>query len=769
MSSLLDQLNPQQRAAVEVTEGPLLILAGAGSGKTRVITYRIAHLITACRVAPESILAVTFTNKAADQMKERVQALLSDASGAADSALRKAEDPAGKADRSVPHYQETSPLISTFHSFCVRVLRRNIDRLGYTRRFSIYDEDDQQRVIKASIRELWLSEEFTSPRGVLSRISHAKNRGATPEALYEQAADPSTEKLASVYELYERRLRQANALDFDDLLLRTVALFDAVPDVRDWYNSRFRYILVDEYQDTNRIQYRLIRQLTRAHHNLCVVGDEDQSIYRWRGADIENILSFEKDYPETRIIRLEQNYRSTQLILDAATAVVSNNRARKGKTLWTRRGTGLRVGLYEASDGDQEAQFVAGEVERALAEEPDKHFGVLYRTNAQSRVLEEAMRGRGLPYRLVGGFSFYARAEIKDALAYARLASNLRDSALFVRIVNSPARGIGATTLSTLEGLARERGMSLWETLEQELIHPSGLPPRALRSLQGFHAIVSELASEQERLPISEFFKNLLERTGYLEVLQQEGSTESKDRVENLMELVNAAAEADERGESLSEFLDRASLVSDADEYDERARVTLMTLHTAKGLEFSRVYLVGLEEGLLPHTLSGFEEAGIEEERRLCYVGMTRAQDRLVVSRAKFRRFFGYESLEPTKPSRFLREIPTHLFEYVRQGETVSKPRREWQNALNSVEGVEGFLNQRGFTSQKRSGSRGLSFSPPAKKLRWKLGTQVRHPKFGLGTVIECEGEGEDTRLTVSFPGYGRKKIVEKYAPLERV
>ena len=769
MSSLLDQLNPQQRAAVEVTEGPLLILAGAGSGKTRVITYRIAHLITACRVAPESILAVTFTNKAADQMKERVQALLSDASGAADSALRKAEDPAGKADRSVPHYQETSPLISTFHSFCVRVLRRNIDRLGYTRRFSIYDEDDQQRVIKASIRELWLSEEFTSPRGVLSRISHAKNRGATPEALYEQAADPSTEKLASVYELYERRLRQANALDFDDLLLRTVALFDAVPDVRDWYNSRFRYILVDEYQDTNRIQYRLIRQLTRAHHNLCVVGDEDQSIYRWRGADIENILSFEKDYPETRIIRLEQNYRSTQLILDAATAVVSNNRARKGKTLWTRRGTGLRVGLYEASDGDQEAQFVAGEVERALAEEPDKHFGVLYRTNAQSRVLEEAMRGRGIPYRLVGGFSFYARAEIKDALAYARLASNLRDSALFVRIVNSPARGIGATTLSTLEGLARERGMSLWETLEQELIHPSGLPPRALRSLQGFHAIVSELASEQERLPISEFFKNLLERTGYLEVLQQEGSTESKDRVENLMELVNAAAEADERGESLSEFLDRASLVSDADEYDERARVTLMTLHTAKGLEFSRVYLVGLEEGLLPHKLSGFEEADVEEERRLCYVGMTRAQDRLVVSRAKFRRFFGYESLEPTKPSRFLGEIPSHLFEYLRPGETASKPRREWEEALNSVERVEDFLNQRGLSSQKRSGSRGLSFSPPAKKQRWKLGTHVRHAKFGLGTVIECEGEGEDTRLTVSFPGYGRKKMVEKYAALERV
>jgi DNA helicase II / ATP-dependent DNA helicase PcrA len=766
MISLLDQLNPQQRAAVEATEGPLLILAGAGSGKTRVITYRIAYLIRTRRMAPESILAVTFTNKAADQMKERVKALLSAPSGARDGELCEAEESGADADRSPPRHGERSPLISTFHSFCVRVLRRNIDRLGYTRQFSIYDEDDQQRVIKTSIKNLGLSEEFTSPRGVLSRISYAKNRGVTPQALYAQAADPSTEKVASLYDLYEGTLRQANALDFDDLLLKTVALFDAAPEVCDWYNRRFRYILVDEYQDTNRIQYRLIRQITRAHHNLCVVGDEDQSIYRWRGADIENILSFEKDYRETRIIRLEQNYRSTQLILDAAIAVVSNNQARKGKTLWTKRGTGHRVGLYEAQDADQEAGFVALEVERALREEPDKHFGVLYRTNAQSRVLEEAMRGRGIPYRLVGGFSFYARAEIKDALAYARLASNLRDSASFVRIVNVPARGVGATTLSTLEALARERSLSLWETLEQELTHPSGLPPRALKSLQSFHAIVSELASDRERQPISEFFKNVLERTEYLEILEQEGTPESEDRVENLMELINAAAEADERGETLSEFLDRSSLVSDADQYDERARLTLMTLHTAKGLEFSRVYLVGLEEGLLPHKLSGLEEAGVEEERRLCYVGMTRAQDRLVVSRAKFRRFFGYESLEPTKPSRFLREIPAHLFEYLGPEETAPKPRREWQNALNSVEGVEGFLNRRGFTSQKRSG---LSFSPPIKKLRWKLGTQVRHAKFGLGTVIECEGEGEDTRLTVSFPGYGRKKMVEKYASLERV
>jgi DNA helicase II / ATP-dependent DNA helicase PcrA len=793
MTSLLDQLNPQQTAAVEATEGPLLILAGAGSGKTRVITYRIAYLIRARSVAPESILAVTFTNKAADQMKERVQGLLASGRDSGSAVRGSASKPRSgsfpvasgapgvegstlfptfdskPAPRAANPEFRSLPLISTFHSFCVRVLRREIERLGYTRQFSIYDEDDQQRLIKASIREVGLSEEFTSPRSVLSRISYAKNGGVTPQALYEQAVDPSTEKLASVYDLYQRKMRQANALDFDDLLLKTVALFDAAPEACDWYDRRFRYILVDEYQDTNRIQYRLIRQLTRTHHNLCVVGDEDQSIYRWRGADIENILSFEKDYPETRIIRLEQNYRSTQLILDAATAVVSHNRARKGKMLWTNRGAGERIGLYEASDADEEAEFVSSEVERALSEEPDKHFGVLYRTNAQSRVLEEAMRRRGIPYRLVGGFSFYARAEIKDALAYARLASNLRDSASFVRIVNTPARGIGATTLSALEALARERSLSLWEALEQELARPSGLPPRALRSLESFRTIVRGLASELERLPISEFFKSLLERTQYLEVLRQEGSPESEDRLENLMELVNAAAGADERGESLSEFLDGAALVSDADEYDERARVTLMTLHTAKGLEFSRVYLVGLEEGLLPHKLSGFEDAAIEEERRLCYVGMTRAQDRLVVSRAESRRFFGYESLEPTDPSRFLGEIPGHLIEYLAPGVTASKPRKIWEDALNSVESVDGFLKQRGYSSQKRRGSGGLSFSPPAKKRRWKLGTQVRHAKYGLGTVVECDGEGDDTRLTISFPGYGRKKMVEKYASLERV
>jgi len=747
MSWLLDQLNPQQRAAVEATEGPLLILAGAGSGKTRVITYRIAFLIEARRVAPQSILAVTFTNKAADQMKDRVRGLLATARdsglGVRGSAFASrgdggllAQDDSGlnipdsraaqgseartpnpepqtvrQGDSRLRIPDSRSPLISTFHSFCVRVLRSHIDRLGYTRDFSIYDEDDQQRIIKAGISELGLREVFSSPRGALSRITRAKNRGLTPRALYEQAADPLTEKLASLYDLYQRNLLQANALDFDDLLLDTVKLFEVAPDVCDGYNRRFRYILVDEYQDTNRVQYRLIRQLTRAHHNLCVVGDEDQSIYSWRGADIENILSFERDYPETHVIRLEQNYRSTQLILDAATAVVSNNRARKGKTLWTKRGKGHHVGLYEAEDAEEEADFVAGEVERALAQDdsifkiPDSRergrtpappgSGVLYRTNAQSRVLEEAMRRRGLPYRLVGGFGFYGRAEIKDALAYARLATNLRDSASLLRIVNTPARGVGAATVSALETRARERTLSLWETLEQELTQPGGLPPRALKSLAGFHAIVSELASEHERLTISEFFKSLLERTRYLEVLRKEGTPDAEDRTENLMELVNAAAEAEERGETLSEFLDHASLVSDADGYDERARVTLMTLHNAKGLEFSQVYLVGLEEGLLPHKLSGFGEAAIEEERRLCYVGMTRAQDRLVVSWAESRRSFGYESFESTERSRFLGEIPEHLIEHLTPERTWAKPRQIWEDAPNSLESVDRFLKQR--------------------------------------------------------------------------
>jgi DNA helicase-2/ATP-dependent DNA helicase PcrA len=739
MSHLLDQLNTQQRAAVEHTEGPALILAGAGSGKTRVITYRIAYLISEKGIAPASILAVTFTNKAADQMKERVARLLSE-------------------------NLETWPHISTFHSFCVRVLRRGIDQLGYSRDFSIYDEDDQARVVKAAIQELGLSDLVASPRAALARISYAKNRGWTPEEIYRRAADPASERLASLFERYERKLRDSNALDFDDLLLKTVELFYQAPAVCEEYNRRFRYVLVDEYQDTNRIQYQLIRQLTLAQQNLCAVGDEDQSIYRWRGADIENILNFEKDYPKTSIIRLEQNYRSTQVILDAATAVVSRNVARKGKTLWTDRAGGVRVGLYEAGDAEEEALFVAGEIQRALAEEAAT-MAVLYRTNAQSRLFEEALRRLGIDYRLVGGFSFYERAEVKDILAYARLATNLRDSAALLRILNTPPRGIGSTTVGALDVSARRGKLSLWEALEQELAVKL-LPARTLRALAGFYELIRQLVAAREQLSLSGFFRELLDRTRYVEMLRQENTPEAEGRIENLQELVNAAADAEERGETPGEFLDHAALVSDADDYDERARVTLMTLHSAKGLEFSVVFLAGLEEGLFPHKLSLDDEAALEEERRLCYVGMTRARDRLILTRGRSRRSYARDDYDSTRASRFLGEVPADLLEPLSGAFSASKPRTLWENAVNSPLEVDRFLRERGRAPAKRSG--GLRFGVPRSSSRWKLGTLVRHPKFGLGTVLGCEGDGDDTKLTVSFPDHGTKKFVERYASLEK-
>ncbi len=734
MPSFLDRLNPAQRKAVELTEGPLLVLAGAGSGKTRVITTRVAHLILNLGVEPARILAVTFTNKAAAQMKERVAALL-DGGGV-----------------------DGSPTISTFHSFCVRVLRRDIDRLGYHRDFSIYDEDDQQRLMKASTRELGLSEEALPARAAQSRISHAKNRGISPAELYRQAADATTEKLASVYERYEKKLRESNALDFDDLLLKTVELFDRAPDIRARYNEWFRYLLVDEYQDTNRVQYRLIRALTEDHQNICVVGDEDQSIYRWRGADIENILSFEKDFPRAQIIRLEQNYRSTQLILDAASAVVAHNRARIGKKLWSDQTEGDRVALYAAYDADEEAHFVTDDLASALAANPEATVAVLYRTNAQSRPFEEALRRNGIAYQMVGGFRFYERAEVKDAMAYARLAVNARDSAAFLRIVNVPSRGAGASTIAALQSSAQRRSISLWEALDEGL-RENSLPPRAHKAMRCFHDIVSRLAADHTALTLSEFFKAVLDRTGYLNMLETENTPEAQGRIENLQELVNAAAEAEGRGEALAEFLDHAALLSGADQYNEHSRVTLMTLHTAKGLEFNTVYLAGLEEGLFPHKLSQMEDAAIEEERRLCYVGMTRARERLVLTWASHRRAYGEDYLRTTRPSRFLSELPSPLIEPVSSNAGAPKTKSVWGDAVNSVAGIHDFFGK------KQGPALG---GPGGRSGGWKLGVRVRHPKYGLGTIVDSEGDGQDLKLTVSFPGYGRKKLIEKYASLER-
>lgn len=735
MLSFMDRLNPEQKHAVESTEGPVLILAGAGSGKTRVITYRIAYLIQNMGIAPENILAVTFTNKAADQMRQRVQGLLGEAAPSA------------------------RPHISTFHSFCVRVLRSDINRIGFSRNFSIYDEDDQERIIRATMSELGLTEQLLTPRAAAYRISHAKSRMIEPAELYRIAPDASTEKLASVYERYEKKLREANALDFDDLLLKAVALLEEAPDLCEAYNRYFRYVMVDEYQDTNRIQYQLIRLLTRLQRNICVVGDEDQSIYRWRGADIENILNFEKDFPRARIIRLERNYRSTQIILDAASAVVSHNRARIGKELWSDRKTGRLLEVFEAYDADEEAGFVAEQVHRTLEEDSDGTVGVLFRTNAQSRLFEEALQRMGTAYEVVGGFRFYERAEIKDALAYARLAINPSDSVALARIINSPPRGIGAATVSALQAAASKDNLTLWEALERILAEKT-IPSRALKALSSFEAVMRHLMEDQASMTLSEFFRSIFDRTGYLKILEAENLPEAQGRIENLQELANAAREAEERGETLASFLDHAALVSDSDEYSERARVTLMTLHTAKGLEFSTVILTGMEEGLFPHKLSLSEQAGIEEERRLCYVGMTRAKNRLVLTWASRRRAYGEGYFRSTQPSRFLREIPSTL----REEKTSSKPRVEWSNALNSLDRIEDFIKSR------RGSLQGMESSSRANvSRRWKRGTQVRHPKYGLGTVLECEDDGEDSKLTVSFPGYGRKKLVERYASLERL
>ncbi len=1080
--SFLDELNPQQREAVETTEGPVLILAGAGSGKTRVITYRIAYLIEKMGVMPEAILAVTFTNKAAAEMAERVEKLVGGLSIA-------------------------KPVISTFHSFCVRVLRRDVEALripsvvpgqppiGLTKNFVIYDENDQQSVVKAVMRRLGLDDKELTPRVVLSRISWAKNHMLDPQEIYLQSADPKTERIAHIYEEYRKELRKANAMDFDDLLLEAARLLKSVAAVREYYNRRFQYLLVDEYQDTNRPQYELMRLLAGERHNVCAVGDEDQSIYSWRGADIRNILEFERDFPEAKIVRLEQNYRSTQNILGAASAVVANNVRRKGKNLWTSRQGGAKVGYYEAPDGENEALFAADTISRymkaALEEGGTGRAAVLYRTNSQSRLFEEAMRRYQMKYHVVGGFSFYERAEIKDMISYLKVLLNPDDSVSLLRVINTPARGIGKSTLETIERLALETGLSMWGALG-EAIARGLLPARALAALKGFRELiedgramlagtfgahlegdvastrahtppgeadalssmdtdfdpsnfsfdfganiageagevfdkkhsmsrqlagkappptqvpeatltrespenrisklqknVEELKDEVSRLRLrgwqllgilhhkdgrtachdmfgvrvpqylreappdcghcalkrkrndtfvlqseekeikqvgrmclkkflpgedftqhkhlsdrlmeltdelrkpevlggseanatsahssnvaekrvavpavsawddSEYSKEdddaddyrsqserygftpessstipnilkfLIDRTGYIKLLEAEDTPEAFSRIENLRELVNAAMDSRDRGEMLDQFLDHAALVSDADQYDEHAQITLMTLHAAKGLEFPLVVLAGMEEGLFPHSRTLMEPDQIEEERRLCYVGMTRAMDTLILSRAVYRRRYGTDMPEASVPSRFLEEVPAPLVEelggsrrrssgygergsaygekpssygdrFVRDasGRRAASYDREaahysyededqsaaWDPArvkgrsgadsrasqaarplqsYNSIDNIAEFFASRG----KKFARPKIEVGEPTGKRGFRPGQKVKHPKYGEGTVYRREGDGEDAKITVQFPRFGLKKLVEKYAQLEK-
>jgi len=712
--SLLDDLNPQQRDAVLATEGPVLVLAGAGTGKTRVITYRIAHLIE-LGVSGTSILAVTFTNKAADQMKERVAALLA------------------RTGRNTGE-----PWISTFHSFCARLLRREAPRLGLRSDFAIYDEEDQAAAVKLALRRMGHEEPGDGARSLLERISFAKNHGIAAEQLSAEAPDERGRAVARVFQAYEEILCKAGALDFDDLLLRAVEVLALFDEARATWTGRFQYLLVDEFQDTNRVQYELLRLLAGPRRNLCVVGDEDQSIYSWRGADVGNILRFAEDFHGTQVIRLEKNYRSTQKILDAAGGVVAKNVHRLGKTLTTTRGKGSNLRFYEARDAAAEADYVAGEILQLQRRDPSFHLAVLYRTNFQSRAFEESLRRHGIRYRLVGGFSFYQRAEIKDALAYVRLAINPHDDVALLRVLNTPPRGIGSKTVESLRALAQQHSGSLWSAIGVAIESAAG---RTLGPLKAFRDLIESLRADLGTLPPAGFLQLVLSRSGYLDMLAQRNDPADFARTENLDELVNALREGMERGETLADFLDRAALVSDADDYDEHAAVSLMTLHSAKGLEFDHVLLVGLEEGVFPHSRSLDREEELEEERRLCYVGMTRARETLTLTRAVYRRIYGNEPLESSVPSRFLQEIPGEL-----------------------VDTAEGSLAEPGATRHYEPDP---EYSYPRGE-HALLGLRVRHPTYGLGTIIAVDGKGEDRKLTVSFADCGTKKLVERYAQLER-
>jgi DNA helicase-2/ATP-dependent DNA helicase PcrA len=737
-------LNPQQLEAVQATEGPVLILAGAGSGKTRVITYRVVHLIEGVGVRPDSILAVTFTNKAADQMKFRIRNLLQGS-------------------------RSSDPLISTFHSFCVRLLRREIHELGYSRDFTIYDDTDQMQVVKASMKDLKVDEKIVSARTIQSRISSAKNHGKSPDKLTEDSWEPSWEFTAAVYRDYDKRLKKSNAVDFDDLLIKSVEIFDKSPETARRYSARFPYVMVDEYQDTNRQQYRLVRHLTSTHSNVCVVGDEDQSIYSWRGADIQNILSFEKDYPSVRVIRLEQNYRSTKTILAAASAVVANNEMRKGKSLWTQNPPGERITYMEASDSDEEAMFTAERILGYQKSRPDARIAVLYRTNFLSRVMEEKLRRYNMKYRIAGGFSFYERAEIKDMIGYLTIALNPQDSVHVLRVINSPARGIGKSTTDTIQDIAVERETSVWDAI-RIAIDEQRFPTRTIRALESFHQMVESFIQAAPELSNAQLLEKIVTATKYVEMLHEEGTEEALNRVENIRELLTAAEESQERGEHLREFLDHAALVSDQDSYDEQAPITLMTLHTAKGLEFPIVFIMGLEDGLFPHSRSIGDANQLEEERRLFYVGMTRAEEKLYLSSARFRRFFGNTDQQVSEPSRFLTEIPQELVEDA--GESRRRPAVQYSGATyNSVDAVTRALG--GGVRRPAATSQSPAAKPaPGRKSsggKWTMGTRIRHPRFGNGTILRTEGEGDDMKLTISFMSHGLKKMIAKYAELEVV
>ncbi|MCT4777638.1 MULTISPECIES: DNA helicase PcrA [Exiguobacterium] len=730
---LVKGMNPPQAEAVKYTDGPLLIMAGAGSGKTRVLTHRVAYLMASKQIAPWNILAITFTNKAAREMKDRIARLVG---GVADDIW-----------------------ISTFHSMCVRILRRDIDRIRYDRNFSILDSSDQLTAIKQVLKELNLDPKKYEPRTLLGMISNHKNELRTPQDAAALVGNNPYEKVISdVYTAYEKKLKQNNVLDFDDLIMKAIQLFQEAPDVLAFYQKKFQYIHVDEYQDTNRAQYTLVKLLAQAHENLCVVGDSDQSIYRWRGADIANILTFEKDYPSAHVILLEQNYRSTKRILEAANGVIQNNSGRKDKQLWTENVEGEKLLLHVASDDRDEAFFIINQMKELRQEGIDYgEMAVLYRTNAQSRGLEEMLLKSNIPYKMVGGTKFYERKEIKDVLAYLRLIANPDEDISFVRVVNEPKRGIGAATVDKLGDFAGMQGVSLMEAIRD--IELSGIAPRTATKLAEFRQLMVDLRQMADYLSISELIEEVLKKSGYEEMLKIEKTLEAESRLENLQEFLSVAQnfekESDEQ--TLVAFLTDLTLVSDLDsleEVDELHQVTLMTLHSAKGLEFPVVFLIGMEEGLFPHSRALNDPEEMEEERRLAYVGITRAEKRLYLTRAQSRMLYGRFQNNPE--SRFLHELPETLLE--RSGK--AKKPMPW----NPVESP-GKLPVNGFSSKPKPK---LAQSSGAESIGWNVGDKANHKKWGQGTVVQTRGEGDQLELDIAFPAVGIKRLLAKFAPIEK-
>lgn len=743
MTDTIQGLNRQQQDAVQTINGPMLILAGAGSGKTKVLTCRIAHLLQQ-GVRPYRILAITFTNKAAAEMRERVDRM------------------AGAAARDV--------WLFTFHAFCARVLRRDLEKLtGYGNNFAIYDTSDSKNLIKQVLKEMNLDDKRFPIPGIISHISNAKNALLTPEAYAQQAGEYYEQQVAKVYAAYQKKLQANNAVDFDDLLLLTLRLLKENAEVREKYQSKFDYIMVDEYQDTNHAQYLLTKLLAAGHKNICVVGDADQSIYGWRGADIQNILDFEKDYPNAKLVKLEQNYRSTQVILDAANAVIDNNSGRKPKSLWTDNGNGSEIVYYQAMDERDEARFVIERVQELQQKEHAKlgDMAVLYRTNAQSRVFEEILIKSGIAYNMVGGTKFYERKEIKDVLAYLRLIYNPSDSLSLLRIINVPRRGIGDATITRLAEYAAASGQSLFEVVSNASDVPA-LASRFANKLDELAEVLFDLMGEAADAPVKQLIEDVLQKTGYIAELEGSGDAQDQSRIDNLHELLSVAedfaAKCERSGDepTLENFLSDVALVADIDDADlDEDAITLMTLHSAKGLEFPTVFLVGMEEGIFPHARTLMEESEIEEERRLCYVGITRAEQHLFLTNARMRTIYGRSQYYPA--SRFLQEVPRNLIHEYRRPQV--QPRKVVREAMGRTEVKHtgsswSFASRAAFMPADSSAAAGTSF---------RAGDKVMHKKWGAGTIVSVKPSDDGQEVNVAFAGGGIRSLLTKYAKLEKL